>query len=316
MTALAAPMQSWLDHLAAHRRYGRHTLDAYRRDLEKLVASAGDTPLTQIDANLCRQYMANWHEQGLGPRSLARMLSAWRGFFQWYAPLVSMASNPAAGLKAPKAPSHLPKALSVEHTMALLDRPHAGASNDPVARRDQAMLELFYSSGLRLSELTSLDYRYVQSPQHTSTGWLNLADHEVVVLGKGSKRRTVPLGNKARQAIEHWLEVRESVLSARSDASDQAALFLGARGARIAARVVQLQLSRIAIQAGLPTHLHPHVLRHSFASHMLQSAQDLRAVQDMLGHANIATTQIYTRLDFQHLAHAYDQAHPRASRKS
>ena len=315
-TPLPAPMTQWLSHLEANRRYGQHTLDAYRRDLLKLCELAADTPLTDIDANQCRHYLATWHERGLGPRSLARMLSAWRGFFQWYAPIAPLASNPAAGLKAPKAPAHLPKALSVEHAMALLDRPDAGVSSDPIARRDQAMLELFYSSGLRLSELTGLDYRYTHSESHTSVGWLNLADNEVIVLGKGSKRRTVPVGQKAKQAIELWLAVRESLLSARSTPADESALFLGARGARIAPRVVQLQLGRIALQAGLPTHLHPHILRHSFASHMLQSAQDLRAVQDMLGHANIATTQIYTRLDFQHLARAYDQAHPRASRKT
>lgn len=309
-------MQSWLAHLAAHRRYSPHTLDGYGHDLAKLVEMAGDLPLTDISAGHCRQFMAQWHGRGLGPRSLARMLAAWRGFYQWYAPQAGMGANPVVGLRAPKAPRSLPKALSVEQTLALLDRPQANVSQDPVACRDQAMLELFYSSGLRLSELTSLDHIFVRSPEHTSRGWLNLPDHEVIVLGKGEKRRTVPVGTAARAALERWLTVRSQLLTAKTTPADDAALFLGTRGARISPRVVQTQLGRIAQAAGLPTHLHPHVLRHSFASHLLQSAQDLRAVQDLLGHANITTTQVYTRLDFQHLATAYDQAHPRANRKT
>jgi integrase/recombinase XerC len=308
-------MQQWLTHLSANQRYALHTLAGYGHDLKKLVESAGDLPLTSISPGHCRQFLADWHGRGIGPRSLARMLAAWRGFYHWYAPTAGMPGNPVAGLRAPKAPRGLPKALSVEQTMALLDRPQAAGADMPLALRDQAMLELFYSSGLRLSELTGLDHTYMRSQAHTSTGWMNLPDHEVIVLGKGGKRRTVPVGAAARTAIERWLTVRDRLLTPRSSPADVAALFLGARGARLVPRVVQLQLARIAQQSGLPTHLHPHVLRHSFASHMLQSAQDLRAVQDMLGHANIATTQVYTRLDFQHLALAYDQAHPRAARK-
>lgn len=308
-------MQQWLAHLSANRRYADHTLDGYGRDLRKLVESAGELPLTAVSAGHCRQYLADWHAHGIGPRSLARMLAAWRGFYQWFAPTVDMPGNPVAGLRAPKAPRALPKALSVEQTLALLDRPQTTVADTPIALRDQAMLELFYSSGLRLSELIGLDHTYERSADHTSTGWLNLPDNEVIVLGKGGKRRTVPVGGSARTAIECWLTVRDRMLTPRSSPGDIAALFLGARGGRIVPRVVQLQLARIALEAGLPTHLHPHVLRHSFASHVLQSAQDLRAVQDMLGHANIATTQVYTRLDFQHLAQAYDKAHPRASRK-
>lgn len=315
MTPLPVPMQTWLAHLAAHRRYSPHTLAGYGRDLTKLVELAGDTPLHVLTGADCRQFTAHWHAHGLGARSLARMLAAWRGFYQWYAPAANMPGNPVAGLRAPKAARGLPKAMSVEQTQALLDRPDAGVSQDPIALRDQAMLELFYSSGLRLSELVSLDVAYVQGAAHTSQGWLNLPDHEVIVLGKGSKRRTVPVGAKARKALLAWLAVRPRLLNARATTDDEAALFLGARGARIAARVVQMQLARIARQAGLPTHLHPHVLRHSFASHLLQSAQDLRAVQELLGHANISTTQVYTRLDFQHLAKVYDKAHPRANRK-
>jgi integrase/recombinase XerC len=178
------------------------------------------------------------------------------------------------------------------------------------------MVELLYSSGLRLSELTNLDWCYQHGSDHTSTSWLSVAEREVIVLGKGGKRRSVPVGAAALKALQAWLPTRATFLGPRSSPSDTAALFLGARGHRISPRVVQSQLAKLAHTAGLPVHVHPHVLRHSFASHILQSAQDLRAVQEMLGHANISTTQVYTRLDFQHLANAYDKAHPRAGRKS
>ena len=260
--------------------------------------------------------MARLHAQGRGPRSLARTLAAWRGFYQWWAPVVGLAGNPVAGVRAPKAPRGLPKALSVEQTQALLDRPQAQVATEPAALRDQAMFELLYSSGLRLSELVGLDLRYERSAHYESRGWLNLDDAEVIVLGKGGKRRSVPIGQAALAALRRWIEVRPQLAPPAAQPEDAAALFLGTRGRRISPRVVQLQLAQIAQAAGLPTHVHPHVLRHSFASHVLQSAQDLRAVQEMLGHANISTTQIYTRLDFQHLARAYDQAHPRAGRKS
>ncbi|OFS51651.1 tyrosine recombinase XerC, partial [Achromobacter xylosoxidans] len=218
--------------------------------------------------------------------------------------------------RAPKAPRSLPKALSVEQAQALLDRAPAKVATEPAALRDQAMFELLYSSGLRLSELVGLDLRYARSADYESRGWLNLDEAEVIVLGKGGKRRSVPVGQAAVAALQRWIEARPQLAPPAASPSDAAALFLGARGRRISPRVVQLQLAHVAQAAGLPTHVHPHVLRHSFASHVLQSAQDLRAVQEMLGHANISTTQIYTRLDFQHLARAYDQAHPRAGRKS
>ena len=317
MSALPAPVQAWLTHLAANRRYSTHTLQGYERDLNKLLSFAQDMPLESVTPGHCRQFMARAHADGLGPRSIARMLAAWRGFYQWHAPRAGMTANPVTGLRAPKASKGLPKALSVEQTQALLDRPEAGVTRDPIALRDQAMLELFYSSGLRLSELTSLDVHYVKAETHNSRGWLNLPENEVVVMGKGNKRRTVPVGRQAVLALQAWLAVRDRLGgTGKNGLSDEVALFLGARGGRISPRVVQIQLGRIARQAGLPTHLHPHVLRHSFASHLLQSAQDLRAVQELLGHANISTTQVYTRLDFQHLAQVYDKAHPRATRKS
>ncbi len=315
---LAAPLDAWLRHLRANRRYSPHTLDGYGRELRFLqaLATQAGLPLDRLANGHIRQFVARLHAQGRGPRSLARTLAAWRGFYQWWAPAAGLTANPVAGVRAPKAPRSLPKALSVEQTQALLDRAPARLATEPAALRDQAMLELLYSSGLRLSELVGLDLHYTRAADHESRGWLNLEEAEVVVLGKGGKRRTVPVGRQAREALRKWMAARAQLAAAAASASDQAALFLGARGRRISPRVVQARLAEIARQAGLPTHVHPHVLRHSFASHVLQSAQDLRAVQELLGHANISTTQVYTRLDFQHLARAYDQAHPRAGRKS
>jgi integrase/recombinase XerC len=227
-----------------------------------------------------------------------------------------MPTNPAADVRAPKIKRSLPKALSVDQTQALLDATVLTTRTDPVGLRDRAMFELFYSSGLRLSELVSLDMQYTQSKEYTSAGWIDLSEQEVHVLGKGGKRRSVPIGTQAKASLGQWLEARPALALSQASDVDATALFLGARGRRISPRVVQSQLTRLALLAGLPTHVHPHVLRHSFASHVLQSAQDLRAVQEMLGHANISTTQLYTKLDFQHLARAYDSAHPRAGRKS
>jgi integrase/recombinase XerC len=268
-----------------------------------------------------RQFLAQLHATpshpgALAPRSLARLLAAWRGFFQWWAPQIGLPGNPVSGIRPPKAARSLPKALSVEHTQVLLDHPAATCSDSPLNRRDLAMMETLYSSGLRVAELTGLDWRYAQGSAHTSSSWLNLAEKEVVIRGKGNKSRQVPLGAAAIKALQAWLAVREQFLKPRAVANDQAALFLGTRGCRITPRVVQHQLAKLAQRVGLPVPVHPHMLRHSFASHVLQSAQDLRAVQEMLGHANLSSTQIYTSLDFQHLAQVYDRAHPRARRKS
>jgi integrase/recombinase XerC len=260
----------------------------------------------------------------MSPRSLARILASWRGFYQWWAPQVGMAANPASGVRGPTVPRGLPKALSVDQTQALLDhqplaveaRGQSAAQREAIALRDTAMFELFYSSGLRLSELVSLDVGYAREPGYESASWLDLTEAEVSVLGKGGKRRLVPVGKQACEALRAWLQARPVLAGAEKGGTakggDAHALFLGLRGRRVAPRVVQEQLSRRGQAAGVPSHLHPHVLRHSFASHVLQSAEDLRAVQEMLGHASISTTQIYTRLDFQHLAKVYDKAHPRA----
>ncbi|MFQ1063125.1 tyrosine recombinase XerC [Bordetella trematum] len=315
--ALTGPLTDWLRHLQTQRRYSPHTLSAYRRDLQSLADLAQRTglPLQDLSTGHIRQAVAQLHAQGLGPRSLARRLAAWRGFYHWWAPQQGLAANPVAGLRAPKAPRSLPKALAVDQAQALLDHAPARLNQEPPGLRDLAMFELFYSSGLRLSELVGLDTHYHREAGAEPRGWLNRGEAEVVVLGKGGKQRSVPIGRAALQALDAWLAVRGALLKPATPAADRHALFLGARGARVAPRVVQLQLARLAQAAGVPAHVHPHVLRHSFASHLLQSAQDLRAVQELLGHANITTTQIYTRLDFQHLAKVYDQAHPRATRK-
>ena len=316
MSSLPHAMAQWLEILATQRRYSEHTLAGYRRDLLLLCSTTGALPLEQVVEGHIRQAVGRLHASGHSPRSLSRMLSAWRGFYNWWAPRVGMPANPVAGVRAPKAARSLPKALSVDQAQSLLDRSGLPPPETAVQWRDQAMFEVLYSSGLRLAELVSLDIHHRREQGYQSRSWIDLQSGEAVVLGKGGKTRSVPLGRKAIEAIQQWLQHRSELRSsAVGDADADAALFLGVRGARISPRVVQKQLAELALRAGLPVHVHPHSLRHSFASHLLQSAQDLRAVQELLGHANISTTQIYTRLDFQHLAQVYDQAHPRASRK-
>jgi len=306
---------SWLAELAQVRRYSPHTVSAYRRDAAPLRELATTKPAAQIDAADLRRLLAQAHAGGASPRSLARRLSSWRQFFQWLSRQEVLAANPTDGLRAPRRSRELPKALAVDQTQALLEqaarRPAEAGDADAraTACRDLAMAELLYSSGLRLSELVGLDLRY--NGQGDSRGWIHLAEAEVTVVGKGNKRRTVPLGRPAIAALETWLQQRPRWVAD----PDELAVFVGRRGRRIAPGVVQQRLARLGQAGGLPTRLHPHMLRHSFASHLLQSAQDLRAVQELLGHASLSTTQIYTRLDYQHLAQAYDQAHPRARRR-
>lgn len=309
---LPEPMEKWLRYLETNQRYAVHTLSAYRRDLALLLGFYPDTQPEALSNAQIRHAIARLHAQDYRPRSLARILSAWRGFYQWWIPQTSVKVNPALDVKTPKIPRSLPKALSVEQTQALLDHPTVATGTEPADLRDQAMFEVLYSSGLRLAELVSLDIRYTRKDGYESASWVNLDEAEVSVTGKGGKTRSVPLGRRAVSALAQWLEVRHKLLPPDSAVTDQAAVFLGARGRRISHRVVQLQLKKLSLRSDVPAQVHPHVLRHSFASHVLQSAQDLRAVQEMLGHANISTTQIYTRLDFQHLAEAYDKAHPRA----
>ena len=302
-----AELDAYLDYLRRERQLSPHSLAGYRRDLDKLLALAAESGLErweQLDSKTLRRLLASLHQQGLAPRSLARWLSACRGLYRYLIREGHCRQDPSAGLRPPKGDKRLPKLLDTDRAQQLLDSAPGGDSpgdasleDDFLARRDQAMLELFYSSGLRLSELTGLDLMQ-----------LDLAAGLVRVRGKGNKVRELPVGRKAREALQAWLPLRQGV------AVDQA-LFIGQRGQRLGPRAVQLRVRQAGVRA-LGQHLHPHMLRHSFASHLLESSQDLRAVQELLGHADIGTTQIYTHLDFQHLARIYDQAHPRARRRA
>jgi integrase/recombinase XerC len=285
-------------------RYAQHlatqparTREAYLRDVGVLSALAGETALTTLSPATVRRFLAALHARGLSGRSLARMLSGWRAFYRFALERdPALKNDPCAGLKAPKSARRLPAALSPDEAVRLVTI----EGDDPLAIRDRALFELAYSSGLRLSELSGLD---VDS--------IDLETGEVRVWGKGSKERIVPVGGPARDAIRVWLKVRGGL-----PVKDAGAMFLSRSGRRIAPRAIERRLADWAIKRGLGQHVHPHMLRHSFASHVLQSSGDLRAVQEMLGHASIASTQVYTHLDFQYLAKIYDQAHPRARKKT
>lgn len=311
--------EQWLERLTVERGYSPRTIASYRQALALLAELAGPTEFAAITAQQVRGWIARLSRQGQAPRTTAQRLSVWRGFFDYCAretgqPAAAAESlaNPARGIKAPRAPRRLPKALSPDLAGQLVDY-QPGASFE--MQRDKAMLELLYSSGLRLAELCSLDAAYQQDrvSGYQSESWLDVAEAQVTVLGKGSKSRTVPVGRAALDALALWLEMRGQWLQDHPRA-DQAALFLSNRGRRLSHRSVQVRLKRLALKQGIPANVHPHVLRHSFASHVLQSSGDLRAVQELLGHASISTTQVYTSLDFQRLAQVYDAAHPRARR--
>ncbi len=289
-------VSDFLSHLIHERRLSAHTAEGYGHDVRVLLELTKETALHDLQMHQIRRFIARLHGRGLGGKSLARMLSAWRSFFNYLARDHGFTRNPCTGVRPPKSPKALPKALSPDEATRLV----SFSQSDPLAVRDRAIFELLYSSGLRLSELTSL-----------SLGDVSFADATVRVIGKGNKTRVVPVGSHALQAIQAWLPVRESL-----PRSNELALFLNQRGDAISPRAVQLRLKAWSIRQGLPGHVHPHMLRHSFASHVLQSSGDLRAVQEMLGHASISTTQVYTHLDFQYLAKVYDQAHPRAKRKT
>ena len=312
-------IEAYLRALHVLRQLSPHTLKAYRTDLLVLQENArveGLTP-SKVSNALIRRWAASLHAKGRSPRTIARTLSAWRGFYAWLAlegeaqkSHSSLSVNPVSDVKAPKRNKLLPKALSVEQAIALVEHAakEAKEKKDWESYRDYATIELLYSSGLRLSELLGIDVE----PSRSSAGWLDWDAAEVSVLGKGNKRRTIPVGKPAMRSLQSWREMRAQYLVN----TKELALFISIQGTRLSARTVQARLRRLAIRAGLPTHVHPHMMRHSFASHVLQSSHDLRAVQEMLGHASIASTQIYTSLDFQHLAKAYDSAHPRARAKS
>jgi integrase/recombinase XerC len=310
-----------LDYQRVQRRLADRTLAMYGDAFTRLRAlcAAQQLDVLQVAPHHVRSWTARLHAQGLGPRSIAITLAAWRGFYKWLGREGLVRLNPVDGIKPPKAPKPLPKALSVDQAVALAEhRPDDSEAASPAAAtrrdheapwlhaRDHAMIELLYSSGLRSAELLGLDV--CGSAQ--ALGWIDLDNHEAHVLGKGNKRRIVPIGTAAREALLAWLAIRDQLTP-----PDGPALFISRLGRRLTPMQLRNRLKQLAQQAGLPTHVHPHMLRHSFASHLLQSSGDLRAVQELLGHAHISTTQVYTKLDFQHLAKVYDAAHPRAKRK-
>jgi integrase/recombinase XerC len=306
-------VERYLAGLTTQRQLSAHTTSAYRRDLHELAALSGQAAWDSLGHFEIRRFTARLHAQGLGPRSIARKLSSWRGFYGWLSLQCGLAANPVEGVRAPRRAKTLPKALSVDDAVQLVSGGALAASHaEPPALCNRAMFELMYSSGLRVSELAGLDLRYAKAgPGETaSLGWIDLDAGDVVVTGKGSKMRTVPVGAHALAAVKAWLAVRPAALAAAGHA-----LFLSQRGSRMTPRVIQLRMKHFALQAGTNVNVHPHVLRHSFASHVLQSSGDLRAVQELLGHASITSTQVYTALDFQHLAAVYDKAHPRAKSK-
>ncbi len=287
-----ALVDAYLTHLAAERGLSVHTVSNYARDVRVLLHHIDTAVLADIRAHDIRRIIAKLHAQGLSGKSLARTLSAWRGFYHYLSKRHGYTQNPCEGLRAPKYARTLPRSLSVEQVAHLLDAP----DDSPLAVRDNAIFELFYSSGLRLSELATLQLAQ-----------LDLTQAEVQVSGKGNKTRLVPLGSQAIKAMQRWLV-------SRNDAGDY--IFPGRNGGHLTQRAIELRLKHRAEKIGLDAKVHPHVLRHAFASHLLQSSGDLRAVQELLGHASISSTQIYTQLDFQHLAATYDLAHPRAKKKS
>ena len=294
MNHAADPVEEFLSHLAVERRMSAHTLDAYRRDLLALRewAVGQSLDLTALTSDDLRGFVAGEHRRGLAPKSLQRRLSACRSFYRWLLKLGRIAASPADAIRAPKSVRKLPQVLDVDEAMQLVEV----STDAPLGLRDRALLELFYSSGLRLSEVCALKW-----------GDLDFAQGLVTVLGKGSKQRVVPVGSHARKALQE--------LRAESHGQQVDFVFPGRGGRQITSRAIQLRMKRLAMQRGVFKRVHPHLLRHSFASHMLESSGDLRGVQELLGHADIATTQIYTHLDFQHLAKVYDAAHPRAKRK-
>ncbi len=314
MATDAELVAGYLAYVRVEKRLAERTCTLYALDLQKLQDFAARVPVALVAAKNThiRRWVAQMHSGGRSGRGIALILSGWRGFYTWLGRQGLVESNPVHNVRAPKAPKPLPKALGVDDAVQFAD--FESADNAWLEARDSAMVELLYGSGLRVGELVGLDV--VASP--TARGWIDLQGAEAHVLGKGAKRRTVPVGSVALQALQRWLTLRGPSgtlgpgLVAPSQADAASALFTGRNGTRLTAQSVWQRLQRRSLQAGLATPVHPHMLRHSFASHVLQSSSDLRAVQELLGHANITTTQVYTRLDFQHLARAYDAAHPRA----
>ena len=312
-TTQTALTERYLEHARVQKRLAPRTLALYSEDLHKLTAAAAQAgvALTAVQNHHVRRWVAQLHAGGRSGRGIALILSGWRGFYTWLGREGLVSANPVQDVRAPRQARPLPKALGVDEAVQLAD--HVAEGDDPwLEARDAAMVELLYGSGLRVGELVGLDVAASDAAQRGGRGWIDLPSAEVQVQGKGSKRRGVPLGTQALAALQRWLAVRDKV-AGEGDAA--MALFIGRRGTRLTPQSIWQRLKRRSLLAGLATPVHPHMLRHSFASHVLQSSSDLRAVQELLGHAHIGTTQVYTRLDFQHLAKAYDAAHPRARRR-
>ena len=317
----------YLAHVRVERRLAARTVTLYELDLMKLAeyAKSASVELLKVQTSHIRRWVAQMHSGGRSGRGIALILSGWRGFYVWLGREGLIASNPVQDVKAPKAAKPLPKALSVDDAVQLASFQNE-AQDLWLEARDAAMVELLYGSGLRVAELVGLD----AVATATSRGWVDVQAAEVHVLGKGGKRRSVPVGQKALDAVNAWVLIRKTpvagvfiahdainnIVKNTPKSTDKHALFLGRNGTRLTAQSIWQRLKRRSLQAGLAVPVHPHMLRHSFASHVLQSSGDLRAVQELLGHSQIATTQVYTRLDFQHLAKAYDAAHPRAKVKT
>lgn len=295
--ARSSLVEDYLLHLEQQRRLSPATLRGYAHDLRELIDLSDAQEFARLETTHIRRMVARLHGRGLDGRSIAHMLSAWRGFYSWLVRHHGYSANPCVGIRAPKSAKRLPRLLGPDEAQQLLDTKPGNARE----ACDLAMFELFYSSGLRVAELRSLD---VQDTTRI------MEQAEVTVVGKGSKTRTIPVGRKAIEALGIWQGFRVELAQL-----GEKALFVGARGERISPGVLRRRLQQLARRQGLNQSVHPHMLRHSFASHVLQSSGDLRAVQEMLGHASVSTTQIYTHLDFQHLAQAYDKAHPRAKKK-
>jgi integrase/recombinase XerC len=332
--------ERYLEYVRVEKRLAARTVELYALDLIKLRDYAAAVPieLTSVRNAHIRRWVAQMHSGGRSGRGIALILSGWRGFYVWLGRQGLVTSNPVQDVRSPKAPKPLPKALGVDDAVQLasfkndsalrsIDEGYSpissinlkpGASTEAafLELRDAAMVELLYSSGLRVGELIGLDAQASAAGNAAGQGWIDLQDAHAHVCGKGRKWRAVPVGRQAIAALEAWLQARSAFVLGHSDAANvSAALFIGRNGTRLTAQSVWQRLRGRSVQAGLSTPVHPHMLRHSFASHLLQSSGDLRAVQELLGHANISTTQVYTRLDFQHLAKAYDAAHPRAKLK-
>lgn len=313
--AQASPAaQTWvsdyLQHVRVDKRLAARTQNLYAHDLAKLLShcQAAHIDLAEVTPGHVRRWVGQMRSQGRSARGINLILSGWRSFYRWLGGQAVVAANPVQDVRGPKQAKPLPKALGVEEAMQLADARPSGRADDALGLRDQAMVELLYGCGLRLGELLGLDHH---AGTRADAGWLDLAAADAHVLGKGSKRRMVPMGRAAVAAVQAWLSVRGLWAVDGEDA-----LFISRRGQRLSANQARLRLRQRSLQAGLAAPVHPHMLRHSFASHVLQSSQDLRAVQELLGHASISSTQGYTRLDFQHLAQAYDRAHPKARKKT